>query len=471
MNNIRTMDPYGFRSGQWGHIEYITAADENGRRCYVVRFPDGVEDLWPVDSAAQYEFEEKGFPGPGRRAAFDYEGGAEIGYETADYDYDARIEHLLKPYVRFLSDGSSYHNCNQIPGPVLREIGRLRERKHAVLEPIPEPPKGTSAQTPAEGSNTGGSVGEDGPLVKVLRCNEDGVRVSALYLGSEGLFVRDDRGRRTLSATHDILDAISGSASLRDVRAEEATIFILGREAPAEEAVVRRLRLLDQDELAGEQSIDFFDTEGLPAPEAELVETLDPEMEHIEGVSSRGIVINGNRWVATCPQNGLAGHLWPQDPSSDDLRPQVLETWAHASFVERGSMTSGYDVFEIGLLSEDVVYLLEEPDDEEAPRLAVRGREPSRRREEEVVRWLLTPYGMLREYRDVFGIDLVALAVEMLIGSGQDQDAVPATILGGESDTLMCNLHLSGDREEFLAQIRRLGRGDAIDAVGKPRME
>jgi hypothetical protein len=35
----------------------------------------------------------------------------------------------------------------------------------------------------------------------------------------------------------------------------------------------------------------------------------------------------------------------------------------------------------------------------------------------------------------------------------------------------MCNLHLSGDREEFLAQIRRLGRGDAIDAVGKPRME
>jgi hypothetical protein len=134
-------------------------------------------------------------------------------------------------------------------------------------------------------------------------------------------------------------------------------------------------------------------------------------------------------------------------------------------------MTSGYDVFEIGLLSEDVVYLLEEPDDEEAPRLAVRGREPSRRREEEVVRWLLTPYGMLREYRDVFGIDLVALAVEMLIGSGQDQDAVPATILGGESDTLMCNLHLSGDREEFLAQIRRLGRGDAIDAVGKPRME
>ena len=364
-------------------------------------------------------------------------------------------------------------NPDTFPGAGTRAY-RAAQFRHvkAQREKLEEDKRVEAHPTPAEGFNTGGSVGEDGPLVKVLRCNEDGVRVSALYLGSEGLFVQDDRGRRTLSATHDILDAISGSASLRDVRAEEATIFILGRGAPAEEAVVRRLRLLDQDKLAGELPVDFFDTEGLPASEAELVETLDPEMEHIQGVSSRGIVVNGNRWVATCPQNGLGAHLWPQDPSSDDyLRPQPLETWAHASFVERGSMTSGYDVFEIGLLSEDVVYLLEEPDDEEGPRLAVRRREPSRSREEEVARWLLTPTGMLREYRYAFGLDLVALAVEMLIGFGQDQDAVPATVVGGESDTLICNLRLSVDREEFLAQLRRLGRGDAIDAVGKRRME
>ena len=133
-------------------------------------------------------------------------------------------------------------------------------------------------------------------------------------------------------------------------------------------------------------------------------------------------------------------------------------------------MTSGFDVFEIGLLSEDVVYLLEDPDDE-TPRLTLRRREPSRSREEEVVRWLLAPCGMLREYRDTFGVDLIALAVLMLIGQGQDQDAVPATMLGGESDTLMCDLHLSGDHEQFLAQVRRLGRGDAIDAVREPRLE
>ena len=134
--------------------------------------------------------------------------------------------------------------------------------------------KGKEAHHPAGGSNTRGSAGEAGPLVKVLRCSEDGVRVSALFRDMEGLFVQDRRGRKRRSTADDILDAISRSASLRDVRAEEMTIVVLGREAPAEEAVARRLRLLDPHKLADEQPVDV-DTEGLAAPEAELAETIN----------------------------------------------------------------------------------------------------------------------------------------------------------------------------------------------------
>jgi hypothetical protein len=240
-------------------------------------------------------------------------------------------------------------------------------------------------------------------------------------------------------------------------------MVILGPGAPAEEAVALRLRLLDQDKLADEEPV-TFDAQGLPAPEAKLAEVLRNDMTPIEGISGRGIVINGHRWIASCPQDGLAPRLWPQDPGSEDLRPRVLETFVHISVVERGSRTSGYDVFEIGSLSEDVAYLLQEPD-ELPTRIYLRRRVPSRRPEEEAARWLLTPSGMLGEVPEVTGIDLVALAVETLIGLGQDEDAVPATILGGESDTLMCSFRLFGDRDEFLAQIRRLGRGDVIDAV------
>lgn len=56
---IRGTHPYVFRSGKWA--ELVCTMDDPGkdRRCYLVRFPDGVHDWWPVeDEAAGYEFRE-----------------------------------------------------------------------------------------------------------------------------------------------------------------------------------------------------------------------------------------------------------------------------------------------------------------------------------------------------------------------------------------------------------------------------
>jgi hypothetical protein len=61
MVSIRTMHPYGFRSGQWATL--LGERVCRNRRCYVVRFGDGVTDFWPVaDKAAMYEFIAGGEP-------------------------------------------------------------------------------------------------------------------------------------------------------------------------------------------------------------------------------------------------------------------------------------------------------------------------------------------------------------------------------------------------------------------------
>jgi hypothetical protein len=58
---IRTMHPDGFRSGAWAELLTTVPAPETlgdiDRSCYLVRFPDGVEDFWVVgDPDGQYEF-------------------------------------------------------------------------------------------------------------------------------------------------------------------------------------------------------------------------------------------------------------------------------------------------------------------------------------------------------------------------------------------------------------------------------
>lgn len=53
---IRTTHPHGYRTGQWAVLAAIVPA--RGRQCYLVSFPDGETDLWPVTGQSDcYEFD------------------------------------------------------------------------------------------------------------------------------------------------------------------------------------------------------------------------------------------------------------------------------------------------------------------------------------------------------------------------------------------------------------------------------
>lgn len=57
--HVRTMHPYGYRSGQWAELLTI-APDPEGRDCLVVRFPDMATDYWVLDDPdGRYEFEAR----------------------------------------------------------------------------------------------------------------------------------------------------------------------------------------------------------------------------------------------------------------------------------------------------------------------------------------------------------------------------------------------------------------------------
>ena len=59
---IRATCPGAFRSGQWARLSGTAALPgfpEGDRDCYLVEFPDGVTDFWPVqDWMRGYEFRE-----------------------------------------------------------------------------------------------------------------------------------------------------------------------------------------------------------------------------------------------------------------------------------------------------------------------------------------------------------------------------------------------------------------------------
>lgn len=57
---IRSLHPYSFRSGEWAKLVCVVPGED--RDCYLVEFPDGVTDFWPVvDPANTYEFRPADF--------------------------------------------------------------------------------------------------------------------------------------------------------------------------------------------------------------------------------------------------------------------------------------------------------------------------------------------------------------------------------------------------------------------------
>lgn len=59
---IRALHPYAFRSGEWAELKGTTdlpGFPEGDRCCYLVEFPDGMTDFWPVkNSGYGYERQE-----------------------------------------------------------------------------------------------------------------------------------------------------------------------------------------------------------------------------------------------------------------------------------------------------------------------------------------------------------------------------------------------------------------------------
>ena len=52
---IRATHHYGFRSGEWARLVCMVPGPT--KDCWLVEFPDGVTDFWPVyDPADPYEF-------------------------------------------------------------------------------------------------------------------------------------------------------------------------------------------------------------------------------------------------------------------------------------------------------------------------------------------------------------------------------------------------------------------------------
>lgn len=59
---IRATHPDAFRSGEWARLRGTTALPgfpEGDRVCYLVEFPDGAADFWPVGGPERgYEFSD-----------------------------------------------------------------------------------------------------------------------------------------------------------------------------------------------------------------------------------------------------------------------------------------------------------------------------------------------------------------------------------------------------------------------------
>lgn len=54
---IRSDHRYAFRTGQWALIKEVQWDAQRGRFQWLVEWPDGAQDLWPVrDPVADYKF-------------------------------------------------------------------------------------------------------------------------------------------------------------------------------------------------------------------------------------------------------------------------------------------------------------------------------------------------------------------------------------------------------------------------------
>lgn len=307
---------------------------------------------------------------------------------------------------------------------------------------MPRPPAGLSA------------AGMGPPLVLVERTGADGNTTSAALLrADEGLVLLDNRGRRHRLRSDDPFLAVAGCRSLRDLRPNEATAVSTSEDGPSSGEMARLLRLCQPEVLATEDPVPF------PGDDDYLDGWAD--MTVPANVGRRRVVINGQDWVAVVPGPGMRPRLLPRDTDQDRaLLPVFRDDWAHFAAISEDSMVSGYSVWRLGLLDDN---LLGEYDglDEAEPDLTVRRRHRSQ--ELDIARWLRSLAGAR------CGIDVVMFAVETLIGD-LDQNGTAATLFDHDApESVVCDIWVGGDPDRLLDALRRIGRGDAIDAIRKPK--
>jgi len=293
------------------------------------------------------------------------------------------------------------------------------------------------------------------PLLMVERTNRDQrTATTSLLRSAGGLLVINHRGKLRRLGDGDLLAAIRGVDDLRDVRADEATAFFVSSKGPAVEQLTSLLRLRQTALLATEEPVEF--------PESHETDT-SSDTPVDEGLSKRAVLINGSRWVAIPPGPGVRPRLLPCASTDEwSLRPRFLEEWASFSCIEENSLVSGTSSWALGLLDDDLIGEWEQPDEDTRGWLIRRRR---KRQEDEVATWILSLTS------EMGGLDLPMLAAETRIGD-LDGYRVPASSFDDDaSDTLMCDLWVAGDTEALLRALRRRGRGDAIDAIRRPRSE
>ena len=290
------------------------------------------------------------------------------------------------------------------------------------------------------------------PLVMVERTGRDQRTVTtSVYRQDGALALIDGRGRRRRLGTDDPLEAVRQVGSLRNVNADEATAFFVSSAGPSVEELVGLLRLR-QPGLLGTET-------GVERP-GNLNGSAWGDWAVPEGVSRRVVEINGMRWLAIPAGKGVRPVLVRSDPDWDTaLKPVFQEEWASFACIEEDSRVSGVSRWTLGLVAKEVIgewsWL-----DEDGGYLSARRRR--RRQEDEIVAWIQSVSADMNT-------DLAMFAVETLIGD-LDGYQIPASYFDDDaSDTMLCDLWVSGEADGLLRALRRCGRGDAVDAVVRPR--
>lgn len=310
-----------------------------------------------------------------------------------------------------------------------------------------------------EDPSSGLEASAEEPVAEVRRSSASG-GVSSVLLerNSRELVLEGGRPARRCLGHLDVLQAFRTEDLLRRVRPAEVTEIRLSPEAPwTAWDIASRLLVEDPTHLDDDHDLDW------PEDLADLGEEYE-EYRESEGVGSRRLFINGDRWLLVAVTGRRRPIVLLADPEFLDggwLVPDAKEWWASFSAIEWGSMCSGTDRWTLGSASDDLVLEVNNFSDEPPSARLRRGKRD--RRLWEIARWLV-------RLREEMSLDVPMLAVEHLVG---DSDVTYGSEFNDDgSDSMECHISLNvaaHETEDFLRILSRVGGRSAVDAIRHPR--